>query len=276
MSWLDITSSGSPGGVLLFPFQRMTGYHGGDHSSVAGIKGPLTCSESASRMDSSANVLRDEFEDLHISSHPVLKHKMSKIRDKETLPAEFRKLLKDISFILAVEASRDLETKSVPGLQSPVAPYTGVALEARIGISPILRAGIGMTDGKRLCSTWGYFVIRRYSNQSNITKSFLKYLKSIPYFYLTLFLLQVSKSLPLLFFFPRWRFSSLTIRRHGYCGVQYVGECRYPPRAHQVDYYFGEHAWAKSCHEGMPRPSNLVRFCGPRIETWNDRSWTRR
>jgi len=97
-------------------------------------------------MDSSAKVLRDEFEDLHISSHPVLKHKMSKIRDQRTLPAEFRKLLKDISFILAVEASRDLETKPVQGLQSPIAPYTGVALEARIGISPILRAGIGMTD----------------------------------------------------------------------------------------------------------------------------------
>ncbi|KAH9445143.1 hypothetical protein MJO28_001886 [Puccinia striiformis f. sp. tritici] len=97
-------------------------------------------------MDPSANVPNDEFEDLHISSHPVLKHKMSKIRNKETLPAEFRKLLKDISFILAVEASSDLEIKPVQGLQSPIASYTGVALESRIGISPILRAGIGMTD----------------------------------------------------------------------------------------------------------------------------------
>ncbi|WAQ85832.1 hypothetical protein PtA15_6A461 [Puccinia triticina] len=97
-------------------------------------------------MDSATSSPNDELEDLHISSHPVLKHKMSKLRDKETPPAEFRKLLKDISFIMAVEASRDLETESVEGLQSPIAPYTGVALEARIGISPILRAGIGMTD----------------------------------------------------------------------------------------------------------------------------------
>ncbi|POW20092.1 hypothetical protein PSHT_03911 [Puccinia striiformis] len=91
-------------------------------------------------MDPSANVPNDEFEDL-----TFLKHKMSKIRNKETLPAEFRKLLKDISFILAVEASSDLEI-NLCKLQSPIASYTGVALESRIGISPILRAGIGMTD----------------------------------------------------------------------------------------------------------------------------------
>ncbi|POW04446.1 hypothetical protein PSTT_10391 [Puccinia striiformis] len=84
-------------------------------------------------MDPSASVPNDEFEDLHISSHPVLKHKMSKIRNKETLPAEF-------------QASSDLEIEPVQGLQSPIASYTGVALESRIGISPILRAGIGMTD----------------------------------------------------------------------------------------------------------------------------------
>ncbi|KAI9618204.1 hypothetical protein H4Q26_012557 [Puccinia striiformis f. sp. tritici PST-130] len=110
-------------------------------------------------MDPSASVPNDEFEDLHISSHPVLKHKMSKIRNKETLPAEFH-----ISFILAVEASSDLEIEPVQGVSEmnwigrkalkcvwSIAPisdrsYTGVALESRIGISPILRAGIGMTD----------------------------------------------------------------------------------------------------------------------------------
>lgn len=88
----------------------------------------------------------DDLEDLHISSHPVLKHKMLLMRQETTRPAEFRKLLKDVSFILAIEASRNLETKLVEGLKSPIASYTGTALAGRIGLSPILRAGIGMTE----------------------------------------------------------------------------------------------------------------------------------
>ncbi|KAG0149481.1 hypothetical protein CROQUDRAFT_653557 [Cronartium quercuum f. sp. fusiforme G11] len=71
---------------------------------------------------------------------------MSKLRDKNTQPAEFRKLLRDIAMLLGVEASRDLQTSPVEGLHSPLAPYTGNCLTDRIGLSPILRAGMGMTD----------------------------------------------------------------------------------------------------------------------------------
>ncbi|MBW0499785.1 hypothetical protein O181_039500 [Austropuccinia psidii MF-1] len=88
----------------------------------------------------------DSLENLHICSHPVIKCKISQLRNKSTSCSEFRKLLKDLSLFLAVESSRSLETVSIEGLQSPVAPYTGTTLLGRIGISPILRAGLGMTD----------------------------------------------------------------------------------------------------------------------------------
>ncbi|KAK4703016.1 uracil phosphoribosyltransferase, partial [Phenoliferia sp. Uapishka_3] len=82
----------------------------------------------------------------NIISHPVLQHKLTQLRDANTPSPEFRRLVKEISTILGVEASRTLELKEVPGLQSPIAPFTGQAIAHRIGISPILRAGIGMTD----------------------------------------------------------------------------------------------------------------------------------
>lgn len=116
---------------------------GGYRRTASALEGPIT----STMLPSDPMVTNDdELDHLYISSHPVLKHKISKLRDVNTTPPEFRKLLKEISFILAVEASRDLETSPVEGLRSPIAPYTGTALEARIGISPILRAGIGMTD----------------------------------------------------------------------------------------------------------------------------------
>ena len=102
-----------------------------------------------------------------IVSHPVLLHKLTQLRNVNTASADFRRLVKEISGILGVEASRSLALKDVPGvrgpaptprarlslmvpshsqLESPIAPFTGQAIAHRIGISPILRAGIGMTD----------------------------------------------------------------------------------------------------------------------------------
>ncbi|KAI5474979.1 uracil phosphoribosyltransferase [Pseudohyphozyma bogoriensis] len=81
-----------------------------------------------------------------IVQHPVLQDKLSKLRNVSTPPAEFRRLVKEISGILGVEASRTLALKDVPGMQSPIAEFTGQEIAHRIGISPILRAGIGMTD----------------------------------------------------------------------------------------------------------------------------------
>ncbi|GAA5822728.1 hypothetical protein JCM5353_000645 [Sporobolomyces roseus] len=79
-------------------------------------------------------------------SHPLLSTKLSELRDKRTPSHRFRSLIKDITGIVAIEASRDLELKDVPNLESPVASFTGKTLSHRIGLSPILRAGIGMTE----------------------------------------------------------------------------------------------------------------------------------
>ncbi|KAK4050707.1 hypothetical protein OIO90_004929 [Microbotryomycetes sp. JL221] len=83
-----------------------------------------------------------------IVSHPVVRHKVTKLRDARTSPADFRRLVKDLTTIIGLEASQNLETVEVSQLQSPVAPFTGHELCHSIGLSPILRAGIGMTERK--------------------------------------------------------------------------------------------------------------------------------
>ncbi|SGY62183.1 BQ5605_C007g04661 [Microbotryum silenes-dioicae] len=83
---------------------------------------------------------------LHIVSHPILSHKLTQLRDAKTTSADFRRLVSELSTMMAIEASRDLETRVVPNLSSPVARFEGHEIAAKIGISPILRAGIGMTD----------------------------------------------------------------------------------------------------------------------------------
>ncbi|GAA5959795.1 hypothetical protein JCM3765_000106 [Sporobolomyces pararoseus] len=83
---------------------------------------------------------------VNLLSHPLVATKLSELRDKRTPSSRFRSLIKEISTLLAIEASRDLELKDVPNLESPIASYTGKELAHRIGVSPILRAGIGMTE----------------------------------------------------------------------------------------------------------------------------------
>jgi len=82
---------------------------------------------------------------VNVLSHPVIKALLSKLRDSSTSVKEFRENLHNISFILGVEATRTLEEEEFQS-QSPVGPFTGTRIKPRIGLTPILRAGIGMTD----------------------------------------------------------------------------------------------------------------------------------
>lgn len=78
-------------------------------------------------------------------SHPLVKHHITRLRDKTTLPAEFRQLVQRLSVLLAYEATQDLEL--VPRqIETPLVPTTGSALGQRIGLAPILRAGLAMVD----------------------------------------------------------------------------------------------------------------------------------
>ncbi|KAH9927157.1 armadillo/beta-catenin/plakoglobin [Epithele typhae] len=82
---------------------------------------------------------------LHILSHPIVNARLSKLRQTTTSGKEFREGIHDISLILGIEASRDLEEESFSG-QTPVAPFVGSVIKPRIGLTPVLRAGMGMTD----------------------------------------------------------------------------------------------------------------------------------
>ena len=78
-------------------------------------------------------------------SHPLIKHHLSRLRDKHTPPAEFRQLVQRLAVLLAYEATKDLDLQPVE-LETPITPTVGQALSQRVGLVPILRAGLGMVD----------------------------------------------------------------------------------------------------------------------------------
>ncbi|KAF5369796.1 hypothetical protein D9758_001178 [Tetrapyrgos nigripes] len=82
---------------------------------------------------------------VHTISHPVVNAQLSKLRQSSTSPKEFREGIHNIGLILGLEASRNLEQESFEG-QSPVSSFKGTVIKPRIGLTPILRAGQGMTD----------------------------------------------------------------------------------------------------------------------------------
>jgi uracil phosphoribosyltransferase len=80
------------------------------------------------------------------STHPLVAHKLSRLRDKDTEPKKFRELVREIAALLAYEATADLVT--VPReLETPLAKMMGAELQEKIGLVPILRAGLGMVEG---------------------------------------------------------------------------------------------------------------------------------
>lgn len=85
-------------------------------------------------------------QNVHISSHPLIAHKLSKLRDVNTDPKKFRELVREISGLLAYEATADLLTEPI-SVQTPLQLTTGRILKEKIGLVPILRAGLGMVEG---------------------------------------------------------------------------------------------------------------------------------
>ncbi len=80
------------------------------------------------------------------SSHPLVAHKLTRLRDKNTDPKKFRELIREISALLAYEATADLEIASM-SVETPLAMADGMNLKQHIGLVPILRAGLGMVEG---------------------------------------------------------------------------------------------------------------------------------
>lgn len=84
---------------------------------------------------------------LIVLDHPLIKHKLSILRQKTTGTNEFRKLVVEISALEAYEATRNLELETY-AVETPIAPTTGYRLAGKkLAIVPILRAGLGMVDG---------------------------------------------------------------------------------------------------------------------------------
>ncbi|EPQ59350.1 armadillo/beta-catenin/plakoglobin [Gloeophyllum trabeum ATCC 11539] len=84
-------------------------------------------------------------DNVHVLSHPLVNARLSKLRQTSTTPKEFREGIHDVSLMLGIEASRDLEEETFHG-ETPIAKFVGSKIKPRIGFTPILRAGIGMTD----------------------------------------------------------------------------------------------------------------------------------
>ena len=81
-----------------------------------------------------------------VSDHPLIRHKLTLLRNAETDPKKFRELVKEIAILLAYEATRDLSTDKVE-VNTPLEKTEGAILKDKIGLVPILRAGLGMVDG---------------------------------------------------------------------------------------------------------------------------------
>jgi uracil phosphoribosyltransferase len=87
----------------------------------------------------------DEFPSLHVSAHPAVLHKLSLLRDSSTEPKKFRELVREISWLLGYEALADARVSKV-SVPTPIEVTQGARLADRIGLVPILRAGLGMVD----------------------------------------------------------------------------------------------------------------------------------
>ena len=84
---------------------------------------------------------------LHVMDHPLIQHKVSLMRDINTGTKEFRELLEEVAMLMAYEVTRDLPLKEVE-VETPICKCkTKVISGKKLGVIPILRAGLGMVDG---------------------------------------------------------------------------------------------------------------------------------
>lgn len=84
---------------------------------------------------------------VHVADHPLITHKLTVLRDKNTPSPTFRALTEELVTLLAYEATRNVRTEPVD-IETPVAKTTGLAISSpRPLVVPILRAGLGMLEG---------------------------------------------------------------------------------------------------------------------------------
>lgn len=85
--------------------------------------------------------------ELHVINHPLIQHKLTQMRQKDTGSKDFRELLEEISLLMGYEVTRDLPTDDVE-IETPITKMTGKRIAGKkLAVVPILRAGLGMMDG---------------------------------------------------------------------------------------------------------------------------------
>ena len=82
---------------------------------------------------------------LHVSQHPAVLHKLGILRDEKTEPKKFREVVRELSWLLGYEALADVGVRPLE-IRTPMEPMIAQQLGVRIGLVPILRAGLGMVD----------------------------------------------------------------------------------------------------------------------------------
>ena len=84
---------------------------------------------------------------VHVMDHPLIQHKLTYLRKKETGSKEFRELVSEIAMLMCYEATRDLPLEEVE-IETPMGPaVTKIISGRKLAIVPILRAGLGMVEG---------------------------------------------------------------------------------------------------------------------------------
>lgn len=109
---------------------------------------------------------------VHVSTHPLVHHKTALLRDLKTEPTMFRHLVGEIAQILFFESTFDLQTTNVI-VRSPLADCPSKVIWQRIGIIPILRAGLGMAEAMLRvlpkASVWHLGLFRDHQTHQPIT-----------------------------------------------------------------------------------------------------------
>lgn len=91
--------------------------------------------------------MRTDFPNLVVLDHPLIQHKLTKLRDRRTEPPEFRRLLKEISLLIGFEVTRNLPIMHVE-IETPMQRMDAPIIKGKeVAVVPILRAGLGMADG---------------------------------------------------------------------------------------------------------------------------------
>ncbi|MFM9106682.1 MAG: uracil phosphoribosyltransferase [Chloroflexota bacterium] len=86
-----------------------------------------------------------DFPNVHVSGHPLVRHKIRLLSDERTDSKLFRELVAELTSLLIYEATTDLPLRQVT-FRTPLELTAGYEIDARIGLVPILRAGLGMTE----------------------------------------------------------------------------------------------------------------------------------